>query len=172
MKTITSRMALFCLSTLLLLGGCGGGGGSNDTQPAQATPAATKAIVKLSTVGTLPQGTQLSGVAVTVQLPAGLSVATDANGAVATGVVTASGVAILGGAFTTYTAATATAPATLQVIVAGNFGVGEFVTIACDIASGSSAPTATDVKITGFSPADQTLSPVTSLTSGLAMDLK
>jgi hypothetical protein len=167
MKTIPSMVALFCLLALLILGGCGGGGSSDTTPPSQATPAATKAIVKLSSVGTLPTGTQLKGVAVTVKLPAGLSVATDASGAVVTGAVTTSGVAAQWNPVATYAPATHT----LQVIIAGNFGVGEFATITCDIASGSAVPTKTDLVVTGFL-ADSTESQATGLTTDFTLDLQ
>ena len=163
MKTITGMIALFCLSALVVLAGCGGGGGSTP-----ATPAATKATVKLSTQGTLPQGSQLAGVNVVIKLPSGVTVNADANNVVATGVVSVSGVAAQTGAVMTppiYTPATATAAGSLQfTMAAGNFGVGEFATVNFILTPGSAPPVASDITI---SPADQGLNPVTTLSVAL-----
>ena len=165
MKTISGMIALLCLAALAMLTGCGGGGSSS-------TPAAsaTRANVKLSTQGTLAQGTQLSGINVVINLPAGVTVSADASNVVAAGVVSASGVTALTGTTIItppiYTPATATAAGTLQfTIAAGNFGTGEFATVNFNLAQGSTPPTAADVTIT---PADQTLHSVTTLSVVLA----
>ena len=168
MKTISGMLYFFCLSALVILGGCGGGGGDGGTP---ATPATT-AAVKLSTQGTLPTGSQLAGIAVTIQLPAGVTVATDTSGAVASGVVTvtgvaASGISALGPVI--YTPATASTPGTLEfTLAASNFGTGEFATVNFKLASGASAPVAANVTIV---PADQSLHPVTGLSVALSVQL-
>jgi len=131
------------------------------------------AVLKLSSAGALTSGSSLSGIGVKVQLPAGVTVSADAGNVVAAGVVTASGVA----AASTippavYTPATATTPATLEFVVvsntAGGFGVGEFATVNCVIASGN-FPTANDfiLPAADFKPADLLLQPITSLTATL-----
>jgi hypothetical protein len=163
MKTISNIITLFCLSALITLAGCGGGGGS--------TPAAvSKATVKLSTQGTLAQGTHLAGIDVVITLPTGVTVSADANNVVAAGVITVSGVAAQTGVTVLgpqiFTPATATAAGKLEfTIAAGNFGTGEFATVNFNLATGSNPPTATNVTI---SPADQGLHPVTTLTVALA----
>jgi len=185
MRRVWRLFPMACLATLMILGGCGGGSGSGNggsasggggSGSAPATPA-TKAIVRLSSQGTLPQGTQLSGLSVTLRLPAGVSVSTDANGAVASGAVTLSGVAAQGGSDTllppVYTPASSTGLATLELTFAGSpFGTGEFATIVCDLAPGSAAPGATSLVVSNFSPADQLLRPVTSLSVALTLQLE
>ena len=156
MKTISGMIALFCLSALITLAGCGGGGGSS---PA---PEATKANVKLSTQGTLAQGTQLGGIDVVIKLPAGVTVSADANNVVATGVITVSGVAAQGGLGPViYTPAAGTTSGKLEFLVVANFGIGEFATVNFNLVPGSTLPAAADVTIT---PADTGLHPVTTLT--------
>jgi hypothetical protein len=160
MKAISGLISLFTLAAFIILGGCGGG--SSTSEP-------TKASVKLSTQGPLPQGTLLSGIGVTIQLPAGVTVDTS-GGAVATGVVTVSGVA-QGGTTTPpiYTPASGTAHGTLEfTLAASNFGTGEFATVNFNLGSGSSAPSASDVTIL---PADQSLRAVSALSVVLAVEL-
>lgn len=189
MKKIERFTALLFILVFGLLAGCGGSSTTAadpatttttttpPTTPAPAT-ATTKAVLRLSTQGVLPQGGQLSGLAITIQLPAGTTVATDTNTTVPTvapGVVTVSGVAAQAGTTAmlppVYTPATATAPATLQIILAGNFGVGEFVTINCATAPGSTPPSSSTVTPISFTPTDQQLRPVTVLTAGVSVTL-
>jgi hypothetical protein len=163
MKTISGMISLFTLVAFTILGGCGGG--SSTSEP-------TKATVKLSTQGPLPQGTLLTGIAVTIQLPAGVTVDT-ASGSVAAGVVTVTGVAAQGGVTSLtppiYTPASGTAHGTLEfTLAASNFGTGEFATVNFNLGSGSSAPSASDVTIL---PADQALRPVSALSVVLAVEL-
>jgi hypothetical protein len=165
MKVISGLISLFTLAAFIILGGCGGGGSSDSSAP-------TKATVKLSTQGPLPQGTLLSGIAVTIQLPAGVTVDTT-SGAVSAGVVTVTGVAAQGGASVlgpqTYTPASGASRGTLAfTLAANNFGTGEFATVNFNLAPGSSAPSASDVAI---APADQSLRPVSALSVVLAVDL-
>jgi hypothetical protein len=167
MKTISGLITLFCLSAFLVLGGCGGGG-SSSTTTATPTPTATNATVKLSTQGPLAQNVLLSGIGVSISLPAGVTVAT-ANGEVLSEVVHVTGVAASG---TTVVGPMVYHPATTVrgtfdfSIAASNFGIGEFATVKFIVAPGSSPPTKDDVTIT---PADQGLNPVTGLTVGLAV---
>lgn len=161
------RVSLLCMSALMILAGCGGGSSGSQTQtaPQTQTPVASKATVRLFTQGTLPEGTQLAGIAVSIQLPAGVTVDTDSNGVPLSTVVSISGVAQTG--VTTvgpvsYIAPVGSAPGKLEfTMAASNFGTGEFATLRFNVAAGSRAPVTADVTIT---PADQTLRPVTSLT--------
>lgn len=89
------------------------------------------------------------------------------------GVVTVSGVAAAAGGTTiniaTYTPATATAPAQVRVVLANSagFGLGEFLTINCDIAGG--VPTSADFTVPAFSasggPDPQANLPLTGVTA-------
>ena len=134
----------------------------------------TAAVLKLSSTGVLPQGSSLSGIEVTVQLPAGVTVGADGNNVVNAGVVTASGAAVGSGVTPAlHTPATATLPGTLQFLVwsnvAAGFGVGEFATVNCLVARGN-FPTAGDFILSpaGFKPADLLLQPVDGLTATLS----
>ncbi len=145
-------LALFFTMTVLFA--CGGGGGAGGP----GLP--TAAIITLSTEGTLPPGTTIGGVALTINLPAGVTVKTDANGNVDSGVVTASGVA-KDQAFVIalYTAATTTEQARLDIVLAstslGGFGVGEFAKVNCGIAAGSN-PQASELSLTNIQVVDNT----------------
>jgi hypothetical protein len=136
----------------------------------------TTAILKISTQGTLAAGSSLSGVGITVNLPAGVTVKTVAGGAVDAGVVTVSGIAVPSTLVAPlYTPATATANATLTFAVASNtaggFTTGEFATVTCDI-NANSFPAATDFTLSGLTPGDLFLQPVTGLSSSLQVNLQ
>ncbi len=138
-------MAIVLIATTAL-SGCGGGGGGAPSPP-PATP--TRAVLKLSTTGT---GTQIGGLDVIVQLPAGVTVKSTNAPETDAGVVVASGQAASNSLVTsTYTPASGGAPAFVRVgLVNGNtngFDIGEFVTINCDLANGT-APSAADFVIT------------------------
>jgi len=131
------------------------------------------AVLKLSSAGSLPSGSYLSGLSIKVQFPPGVTVSTDANNVVSAGVVTPSGVAVASTVTPAFfTPATATTPSTLEFVVvsssAGGFGVGEFATINCVIASGS-FPMSGDfiTPATDFKPANLLLQPITGLTASL-----
>jgi len=164
-------------ATLIILAACGGGGGSSTSTPAPAAPANATAVLKIGTQGTLASGVSLYGVGIVVTLPAGVTVATDSNGAVKSSVAVVSGVAS-GGSIATpvYTPATATANATLRLIVAAagsGFGTGEFVTVTCLLPTGVSLQ-ASDFPATILSnlePANQLLAPVTGLTPTITATL-
>ncbi|MGB9081239.1 MAG: hypothetical protein WCD00_08060 [Desulfuromonadaceae bacterium] len=159
----------FIIITVLLLSGCGGGGGGGGTPSVQPTIAR----VTLATQGTLPTG-ELSGIGVTLQLPAGVTPALAANGSVDSSVVKASGVLANNADLvipTYYTPATGTTPGTLVFVLASQppngFGIGEFATITLNIAPGAtnfstlnlnsaagSASPVTDFKVISSSPVD------------------
>jgi hypothetical protein len=133
----------------------------------------TAAVLKISTAGT---DTSLSGVGITVSLPAGVTVKTDAGGAVDPSVVTVSGVAVPSTLIAPlYTPATATTNATLTFAVASNvaggFNVGEFATVTCDITPGV-FPRAAEFTLSGLNPGDLFLQPVTGLTPSMLVELR
>lgn len=116
--------------------------GSNQTgattAPTELANVGTKtAVVKLSVAGLMAAA--IYGVDVTIDLPTGVTVqlADAATGQVADSALVLSGVAAGGSfAFAKYTAAT---PATVRIslISDAGFGAGEFVTLNCDIAPGT-----------------------------------
>jgi hypothetical protein len=145
-ETIQSGL-LITLFILISLTACGGGGGD-------AAPPSTKAIVTLSTSGTLPAGTKIGGIQVTVNLPAGVTAKASLYSAGSstmvtdTGVITASGTAA--GSYTSGAylagAAASTYKISMGVVNANGFSAGEFAQVSCDIAAGSS-PTAADFSL-------------------------
>jgi hypothetical protein len=166
MKKITMLSYLLVLySAMALISGCGGGGGSS------APP--TTAIVKLSTSGTLPSGTLIGGIDVTLILPASVTVKSTTPPETDGGVVTASGVA--GGSLVVgnYSAATSTLPGKVRIglVNATGFGTGEFATVNCDIAAGNT-PTAGGFSLVNFTAIPATGSAITSLTPGLTADIR
>jgi len=148
---------ILLLCSVILIHGCGGGGGGGgnpaSNNPVQKQP--TKAVVKLYTQGSLPQGTAMSGIGITINLPAGVTVTTAANGGVGSEVIIGSGetapetVVII----SDFTPATGTSPGTLSMVLASKeaagFGIGEFATVNCGI-SGGSYPKATDFFTSDF----------------------
>lgn len=159
MKTFVKYLVI-CASALVIFGcGGGGGGGTGGDSKQEPDPVATTAAVKLFSEGTLPAGTSLAGIGITVNLPAGMTVKTDSDGKVVEGTVAGSGVtagkATL--AEPDYTPASDTAPAKLSFVLAGTeaegFGTGEFATVTCDLAAGTT-PQATDITLSDFKPVD------------------
>jgi len=146
MKKTTLSGLLICILALFAIAGCKG---SNDEEPQPTT-----AVVTIMSQGT---STQIGGIDVTLDLPAGVTVKAtpdSANPAVQVtnaDVVAASGAATGAntGTIATYTAATATVAGKVMVQVANadGFGTGEFLTVNCDIAAGS-FPKATDFTVT------------------------
>jgi hypothetical protein len=139
-------MILFAI-TIGIFSGCGGstGGGGGGTV---ATPP-TKAIIKISTKGTLASGTQIGGVEVSVKLPAGVSAKTlNASTTETAGeVVEASGVATnnsqVVGTYTNQTGLTSGGTVRIFLSTGTGFPVGEFATMSTDIAAGY-APVSAD----------------------------
>jgi hypothetical protein len=143
-------LTLICALTLTACGG-GGGGGSAPTAP-------TKAILKINLTGTLPTNFAMSGLGMTVTLPANVTPEL-ANGVVATSVVAASGT-YAGGAPTTpvYVAASGNSLATLQLALAnavpsGVTTVGEVATVTVLLAGGA-VPTTSSFVISNVTVID------------------
>lgn len=136
------------------------------------------AVVKLSTVGTLSPGTLIGGLQLTLTLPAGVSLRADFSSgqtqfAPLAGVVTASGAAASGSLVSaSYVPAAGAAPGavTVALISSSGFGVGEFVTINCDVAAGVNLPTPSQFVVISFGPiVDQTGAPISGLTPSLTV---
>lgn len=124
----------FCVTVcLLFLMGCGGGGGGGGT--GSGDPAPSSATLYLSTAGTLPEGQLISGVTVTVNLPAGVTMQS----------VTPSG-QVAGGTVVIDPANTDSGKVTFSAYGSSAFGKGQFATIACSVAAGNT-PSATDFSI-------------------------
>lgn len=156
----------------LSLTGCGNSGDGS----AAAITQPTTATLKLSTAGTLPQGTSLAGIGISAVLPAGVTVRTGADGTVASGVVTVTGVAAPGTVLQpVITPASGTTPAKVAFVMVSNtpagFGIGEFATVTCYIAAGSN-PTAADFTLADFKPVDLNGTPVNGLTTSVATEIK
>ncbi len=148
---------LALLLTVTLLSGCGGGGGGgNGSHP-------TQAVVKLSTSGT---GT-IGIVQVRLTLPAGVTVKAT-NRVTDTGVVTASGNA--GGAEIVY--GIYSSP-TMTVVIGktSGFSPGEFATVNCDIASGST-PSESDFSVSNLDAWDVDGKSMAGLTAGFTADFQ
>jgi hypothetical protein len=162
-------MALCAALIALGTGGCGGGVSTSDAPG--GTPPAPKAVIALSTNGTLSAGTAIGGLGVTVNLPDTVTVKTAPGGTVESGVVITSGVAAgQATVLALYSGATATAPAKLYLVLAsGSSGmpVGEFATVTCDVKSGIK-PAGSDFSLNDFSAVDTSGVSIPSLTAGLS----
>lgn len=131
------RIALNCLCLTLLLSACGGGGGSSSS-PTPTPSVPTRAIIKVSTAN-VPTGTLVGGVQFSIVLPAGVTPSVlsgnDANGS-----VVASGNAANG------TLAASSYDATTRTLTPGivnvGFASGEFMTITCALAAGTTVTAA------------------------------
>jgi hypothetical protein len=174
-KDLLNALLILAITLLAACGGGGGGGGAAPiVQPATVQP--TTATLELATSGTLTTGTSLAGIGISVILPAGVTVKTNADGSVSTGVVTVSGVAAPG-ALTppVYTLANGTAPAKVTFVIASNapagFGTGEFTTVVCGITAGSN-PKTTDFSLTDFKPIDLNGAAVNGLTASVAVTMQ
>jgi hypothetical protein len=151
------RMTLKGLMMLALctgmLASCGGGASDNG-QPLPPT----RAIVKIRTVGTLDQGVKLGGVYVTGELPKGVSVMATADAYNPSILVTDKGVVSPSGVTGTNAAAFATYDEAdrqiiIQVYDQDGFNTGEFVTVNCRLAAGSTV-TADNFSFKVFAPVD------------------
>jgi hypothetical protein len=170
----TTLSALLLLFILASLNACGGGGGTT-----VVTPQPTKAVLTLSTSGTLTGGTVIGGIEVEVDLPAGVTTkatTTTANPLIMetdSGVVTASGVAS-GANLVQGTYTTGAAPNTYKVEVllasTGGFSTGQFATVNCDIAAGAN-PATSDFHTANFVAKDLSSgATITGLTVGLTAE--
>ncbi len=161
-KILVSGIIVF-VSALLF--SCGGGGGSSNSNQNPNTPP-TKAIVKLATtiIGTIPSNTTINGYEVTLILPAGVTLkSTSAPPEPDSGVVTASGEAAGAYIVANYTAATSSSEGSVKLVVvsASAINAGEFTTITCDLAAGSS-PSSADFTTTAFKASGLVTSPTAS----------
>ena len=160
-------LAIVIMPILLMVAGCGGGGGSS-------IPSNT-VVVKVSSQGIPPAGKTVAGFGATVELPAGVTVKTGANGIVDASVVVPSG--LLGGVgnaivgSVSYTVATATAKAKLDFAIASTaaagVGVGEYATL--NLQFSGVRPSAADFTATSFDPIDLSGNHITTLSPILAL---
>lgn len=133
----------------------------------------SSALLKLSTQGTLAGGSSIGGVEVTVNLPAGVTVKGDTNGTLA-GVVTTSGVVPAGSLVQArYIPASGTDQGSIKIalIEATGFGIGEIVTITCDIAAGKTVQ-ASDFSLLGFKAVNEKGVPIVDLNVAFAAEIK
>ena len=169
MKKFMERLFLMCLAMALFACGGGGGSGTGGGSKVEPDPVQATAVVKLFSEGILPEGISLSGIGVSIDLPAGMTVKTDTTGKVVAGAVAGSGVTAGKAALAEpdYTPATETAPARLSFVLAGTeaegFGVGEFAAVTCEMAAGTPAQ-ALDIQLADFKPVDLRGAPVEGLT--------
>jgi hypothetical protein len=149
------------LSLLLQLTGCGGGGGggggggNGNGGGGGNTAPVTAMVVTLSTAGTLPSGSQVGAIDVTLNLPAGVTVKASPSLLNAATLVPDAGVLVLQGAAATASGqllAASYVPGTTNKVVirlasATGLATGTFAIITCDVVTGSS-PATTDFSIT------------------------
>lgn len=128
-------------------------------------PAARQARVTFATSGTLPQGTEISAMQFTVRLPAGVTVAAAADGAVAADAIGVSGLAPPSFVVAKYVPASGTTAATITVgaMNTSQFPVGEFLTLICKV-SGGISPTASDFAFPAADAYDQNENTLSSIT--------
>jgi hypothetical protein len=142
--------------------GCGNSSGGGTTPaPASSAPApatATKAIITLSTQGTLTAPAQIGSIDGVVNLPANVTVRASSEGSLITDTSVVSAVGAAAGAERAqYIFGTSATGSTHSVHVfiakSAGFSTGDFAMVICDIAPGSSPPTA-DFSLTGFNAVD------------------
>ncbi|MBI5497668.1 MAG: hypothetical protein HY904_21850 [Deltaproteobacteria bacterium] len=173
MQYLTMTRHLLALGVLgaMSLAGCNCRG----PQPSPAGP--TKAIVKLTTSGSLASGALIGGIDITVSLPAGVSVKATPDSVnervlvVDPGIATASGVAAGASALAMGTYTLSTRTVALKVVNPIGFGTGEFATVGCDLASGTTV-TAADFSAHGFAAVDLNGVTLVGLTPGVTVELQ
>jgi len=170
MKKISLASLILALG-FTVLSACGGDSGS---APLPSPP--TKAVIKIETAGTLDQGVMIGGITVTGVLPAGVTVKATPDAQNPAFLVTDSDVVIASGVTGTNASAYATYNATnrkVNILVYGQegFGIGEFVTVTCDIAPGT-RPTAGSFGLEGFISKDLNGSPIGTLTAGFTVSIQ
>jgi len=164
---------------VVLVGGCSSGGstgnGGGTQKPAAAAVTAT---VKIAAAGTLPTNSTIGGVDLALTLPAGVTVKASPGSLSAlvpdAGIVTASGAAAANSrVYAVYTAGAGAAPGTVRILLANTagFSTGEFVTVKCDIASGST-PTTADFSASGIKFVDGNGKLVDGLTTTVTADFQ
>jgi hypothetical protein len=132
-------IALIVVMSALLLSGCGGGGGSagsaGSAGGAGGAGGGSSVVLALSTQNTAP--VTIGGIQLVVTLPVGVSLKTDTNGVLLSNVVQQSGVLSNADFFhPTYDKTTGTI--SVGITKDAGFGLGEFLTISCDVAAGFS----------------------------------
>lgn len=161
-KLLPLTLTMLAAATLSACGG-GGGGGAFLLPSSQPT-----AVLTLSTAGT---GT-VYGIDVTVNLPEGVTAKSTMPPQTDAGVATASGAAAGSTVAAVYSAASGTVPGKIRLLAAKatGFGVGEFATVKCDIASGHT-PMQADFSLSDFSASDENGVAVPGLTAGFTADI-
>lgn len=128
---------------------------------------ARKAIIKLSTTGTLPSANSIKGIAFDLTLPSGVSVQYDSNG-ILSSYLLKSGMAtnsILGSNFKNNTI-------TLNLTDSIGISVGEFATLTCDVAYNATVPTANNFLVSpGSKVTDWKLNSGTQTLSGITISV-
>jgi hypothetical protein len=170
-KTSLTSLLIFAF-VLTMLPACGGGTSST---PTSSQP--TTAVIKIETTGSLDPDTRIGGIEVTGVLPAGVSVKATPDVDNPSVLVTDSGVVVASGVTGTNASAQATySPADKKVHILvynhiDGFDTGEFVTVTCDIAAGTT-PTAGSFGLVDFKPVDLLNgSAITVLTPGFTVDI-
>jgi hypothetical protein len=163
-----SWKALFSLIVALIsLTACGGNVSTQTTNTQK-----TRAVVKIATAGTLPVGTLIGGIDITLTLAPGVTAKSTANPPeIDAGVVVASGVASTSSqVLSTYTPPTGSAQgkAHLLVVNANGFRAGEFATFTGNIATGNN-PTAAAFSVTSLTATDLNGSPIGNLRGTLTV---
>jgi hypothetical protein len=150
---------------VLTICGCTGVGKGVQTQPATA-------VLTLGTQGSLPPGSAIGGINVTVNLPPGVTAKADKVGATLEGVVVASGGAHGALSAAKFTPAVGAAPARLglALVKTEGFGTGEFATLNLDITG--ALPHLTDFSMAAMSVSDINGAAITGLTAALSLQLK
>ena len=123
-------LGMLLLSLICLVSGCGGGGGG----ATGSGPTATTATVVIKTVGA---PTTLYGVQFKVQIPTGVTLATEGAGVIAAGVMIPSGGATGGLLEAGYQSSNSPQTATVSVTHGSGFQVGEFMTMTVTVPPGT-----------------------------------
>ena len=165
-----SLASLILALSLTVLAACNGDNGSAPSSQQ------TTAVMKIETTGSLDQGTMIGGITVAGVLPAGVTVKATPDAQNPAVLVTDSDVVIASGVTGTNASTFATYDATnrnvtIQVYAQDGFGIGEFVTVTCDITPGAS-PTAGSFGVEGFVPKDLNGAPIGTLTAGYTVSIR
>ena len=169
--TITIRYFARILLALLVATalGCGGGGGGGGGTTPPANP--TKATLTFS-IPSLPAGTQVGGVQFVINLPTGVSPAIfsscTTSGCDASGSITLTGGGVNLLSATNYISAANTA--TFAGATTTGFGTGNFLTMNCVIASGTTV-TASSFSISNIQVFDTSANLIPSATVNMAVVL-
>ena len=168
---LVNRLCMIIIT--FTLAACGGGGGGGDT-PQPSTK--TSAVLKIGSTGV--PGDTVIGVGLTITLPPGVTIATDANGNVPLSAANVSGALQGWGFLSTYNpAANATSNATLTLVASPNttpfVKESELFTVTCSLPVGNSLTDADFTKaiITSFKPVNSSGNTVGGLLPTLSATL-